>query len=364
MEQDFSLSPMLWSKLPLELIRETLLVLAESSIQEARLLRLVSSDVNVLVLPIIFRHVVMVLPEHVNRFTATLLPKRKNHIPALKSKLHVVPRVLSSYTIDTWVYVVNSRRPSLETALASVAPVFIGLSKLAITGLNLAANAFWLRKHPIHPSVIFIVHHGSPHLVNFYDPIFQSVTHLYTSITQGHRYSTIADLPSLTHLAVCTRLNLPANTVRNLASSLGYILESCHKLAMLVLVMDITSLDDPQYQVWLIELARCIEDQRFVLLPDYRSPRVEWSDLVNGGRTLWDRAAEWRDLNRAGELTRSLLRQQYMENASKERDSCPPLHRWEGGWEEEWEIDLVERDDYCPPTDDPDILTGWMSALG
>src|SRR4051812_34446136 len=112
------LSENIWNRLPVELIREVLLILAGMSISKARQLRFVSSDVNVLVLPVLFRHVHMGLPDHVFHFTATLLPKRKNYgIPGLKSKLHIMPRLLSSYTVNTWVFVVNERRPSIETAL-------------------------------------------------------------------------------------------------------------------------------------------------------------------------------------------------------------------------------------------------------
>ena len=109
-------------------------------------------------------------PDHVNRFSATLLPKRKNYIPALKSKLHIIPHLLSSYKVDTWVLVVNDWCPSIELALASVGPVFSGLSKLAITVRNLSSNAFWLRQRPIYAKVVFLIHYGSPHLVNFYEP--------------------------------------------------------------------------------------------------------------------------------------------------------------------------------------------------
>lgn len=357
------LSTQLWSQLPLELIREIILILAQASVEKARQLRFVSSDVNVLVLPILFRHVVMLYPEHVNRFTTTLLPKRKNFIPALKSKLHIMPRLLSSYKVDTWVLVVNDRRPSIETALASVAPVFSGLSKLAITGQNLSSNAFWLRRHPIHPKVMLLVHYGSPHLVNFYDPIFKSVTHLYTCITHGHRYSTIADLPCLTHLAVSTRPDLPGETAVNVAASLKAILKTCDDLASLVFLMSVASLNDPIYLRWLSWLEGCLEDKRFILLPDYRLPRMEWSAIVNGKKTLWDRAEEWRQLDMVEEPLRASLLEDALELAHDERESFPVLgHRRE----EEWEIDLVQRDNYHAQADDPDLRgqTGFISAFG
>ncbi|KAH9478179.1 hypothetical protein JR316_0008632 [Psilocybe cubensis] len=337
--------------------------MAQSNIEKARELRFVSSDVNVLVLPIIFRHVVMVLPEHVNRFTTTLLPKRKNFIPALRSKLHTMPRLLSSYKVDTWVFVVNDRRPSLESALASIAPVFVGLSRLVITGQNLSSNAFWLRQHAIHPSIMLLVHYGSPHLVNFYDPIFKSVTHLYTCITHGHRYSTIADLASLTHLAVSTRPDLTETTARNVAASLTAILQTCTNITSLILVMDLAGTDDFRYRMWTTWLKACLEDQRFLFLPQYQPPRMEWSSIVNGRKTLWDRADEWRRLSEISEPMRSKLMRQLVIQNEKERMAFPPPGDRR---EEEWEIDLVQRDNYHSQADDPDLRggTGFISAFG
>jgi hypothetical protein len=349
------MSPHLWGQLPLEMICEILLVLAQTSLEKARQLRLVSSDVNILMLPILFRHVVMVFPEHIHQFTTTLLPKRKNYIPALKSKLHIIPRMLSSYKVDTWALVVNERRPSIETALASVAPVFAGLSKLAITSQNLSSNAFWLRQHSIHPKLIFLLHYGCPHLVNFYDPIFKSVTHLYTCLTHGHRYSTIADLPSLTHLAVSTRKELNERTALNVAASLKDILKSCANLMSLIFLMAVTSLDDPLYMTWHGWLKDCLEDKRFVFLPDYRLPRMEWNSILNGKKSLWDRAREWQQFELIQEPLRTLLREQALDEAHDERELFPMLSNRR---EEEWEIDLVERDNYEPPTDDPDLRGG------
>src|SRR6266545_1125094 len=80
-----NLSPTIWARLPLELIREIFSILAMTSSQKARELRLVSSDINVLVLPLLFRHINIIKPDDVRHLTTVLLPKRKNHIPALKS---------------------------------------------------------------------------------------------------------------------------------------------------------------------------------------------------------------------------------------------------------------------------------------
>ena len=296
----------------------------------------------------------MVYPDHVNRFTTTLLPKRKNYIPALKSKLHIIPRLLSSYKVDTWVLVVNDRRPSIESALASIGPVFSGLSKLAITGQNLSSNAFWLRQHPIYPKVVFLIHYGSPHLVNFYEPIFKSVTHLYTCITHGHRYSTVADLPCLTHLAVNTRLDLPQTTAIKVVASLRAILTACERLESLVFTMACTEFDNPQYRMWEFLLEECREDKRFRFFPDYRSPRLEWLDILDGKWNLWDRARVWPQLDLLESSTMCFV---------EEPASFPSLRNWTG---DDWEIDLVQRDNYHPPEDNIEARgeRHWLSALG
>ena len=360
-----NLSPHIWGQLPPELIREIMLFLARMDVTRAHYLRLISNEFNVLILPILFRHVVMLRPEHINNFTTTLLPKRKIYIPALKSKLHFMPRMLSTYKVDTWVLAVNSQRPSLETALASVAPVFTSLTKLAITGQNLSSNAFWLRKNPIHPTVMLLVHYGSPHLVNYYDPIFKDVTHFYTSITHGHRYSTVADLPSLTHLAVSTRSSIPTTTARNLAASLKSALEVCTKLKSLVFIMNFDTIDDPNYHSWTTWLAECLTDKRFTFLPDYRLPRMEWRDIVNGGKTLWDRALEWKRFDDVAEPTRTEMKREALYLARKEYGDSPGQDRC---CTQEWEIDLVQRDNYHPQPllDDPDMLgpTGFDFQAG
>ncbi|KAF8156080.1 hypothetical protein B0H34DRAFT_799143 [Crassisporium funariophilum] len=340
------LSAYLWRQLPIELMCEILLIMASNDMIDARQLRLVSSDVNVLVLPIVFRHVILLLPKHVTQFTATLLPKRKNYIPALKSKLHIMPRQLSSYRVDSLVLVVNNQRPSIESAMASVGDVFCGLTKLAITCQNLSSNAFWLRKHPIHPKIMLLVHYGTPHLVNFYDPIFESVTHLYTCITHGHRYSTVADMPALTHLAVSTRVSLPATTALKVAASLKAILETCDRLQRLVLLMGCAHIDESEFMMWEGWLEGCMKDKRFILFPDFRPPCWEWLDIVNGEHTLWDRAIAWPQ-----EL-----------NGWSDKETFPAIRNWPG---HEWEIDLVQRDDYHPPEDDPDARgeKDWLEAL-
>jgi len=360
------LSESLWIRLPVELIREILLFLAETSMKKARELRLVCSDVNILVLPVLFRHVYLVNYDQVFYLASTLLPKRRDYeIPALKSKLHVLPRNLSSYSVKTWAFIINERRPSIETALSSIAPVFVGLSKLAITGQNLSSNAFWLREHFIHPTVMLLVHFGSPHLVNFYDSVFQRVTHLYTSITHGHRYSTIKDIPHLTHLAVSSRANLHDTTARNLAKSLLQILKTCENLVLFVFMLEFPNdtYDDRTYFQWKLWLFKCLQDKRFILCADFRPPRIEWSDIANDRPTLWDRALIWRKNEDAPPTPNKPIHEDQLRESRSLKASFPPVRRRK---EDEWEIDLVQRDSFNVHTDDPDLqdLPGFVSAFG
>jgi hypothetical protein len=197
-----------------------------------------------------------------------------------------------------------------------------------------------------------ILHHGSPHLVNFHEPVLKGVTHLYTSITHGHRFSSVADVPGLTHLAVHARVGLSADTAAKVAYSLQTILDACPRLECLVLSLNADSPSDPHLEMWEYVLERCLVDTRFILLPYYRLPRIEWSDIVSGQNTIWTRAKEWAKTDREDkELT--------MYAVEQEKSMFPPLkHPKEG----EWEIDLVQRDDYWPRDENPDA-SGEMEWL-
>jgi len=374
------LSPETWANLPLELIREILYILAMLSEQNARDLRLVSSDVNVLVLPLLFRNISINKTKDVARLTTILLPKRKNHIPALKSRLHVIPRPLSTYKVKSCILVINDRRPSIEESLARIAPVFCSISNLAITARNLQAHGYWLRRHPIRPKTMMILHYGSPCLINYYDPIFENVVYLYTCITLGHRYSNVADLPSLTHLGVSTRHDLPEATAKNVAASLHAILKECQKLQMLVLVLDYTPLltsGSPFFSEWESRLEDCLSDGRFILLPDFRPPRLEWEDIVRVPQcdtvkgpesiqiheSIWKRAERWKKSLSA--LSKPLEKRKLWLSFCSDT-----LLRMAGSSsndnEPEWEIDLVERDNYQhPKASDPDLkgFVGFQSAF-
>ena len=128
-----------------------------------------------------------------------------------------------------------------------------------------------------------MIHYGSPHIVNYRDSIFENVTYFYRSITNGPRNSSVADLPVLSHLAVSTRHNLPVTLANIIAASLSGILKQCEKLQMLVLVLDFGSeflWNLELITAWDLRLNDCFLDERFVLLPDFRSPRWEWDDIV------------------------------------------------------------------------------------
>ncbi|RDB27033.1 hypothetical protein Hypma_005064 [Hypsizygus marmoreus] len=338
------LSNDLWSRLPTELIREIILYLASTNRKTARQLRLVSRYANVWVLPMLFRIVTFTSPDHVTRFASTLLPKRKLHIPAMKSMLHTSPRPLSSYNIESVALVVNTRLPSVEIALASVAPAFSRVKKLVITAQNLSSNAHWLRQHPIRPNQMMILHFGSPHTVNFHEPIFQEVTHLYTSVLSGYRETSVKDMPQLTHLAAHTRLNLPIELVACVAEEITQILTASTLLKQFVLVLDSDGVFDNNNWIHLLE--PCFRDQRFMVLPFFRNPRWEWRDMLRGRETIWDRANAWRSVERGDEATMILRRTEILASLRSEQLSLPRNAAT-------WEIDLVERESYTPYEGDP-----------
>ncbi|KAF5378863.1 hypothetical protein D9615_006922 [Tricholomella constricta] len=344
-----AVSTVVWARLPTELTREIILYLAATDIKTARILRLVSRYTNVWVLPLLFRTLTFTSPDHITRFATTLLPKRKLHIPALKSNLHTIPRPLSSYSIESLALVVNTRLPSVETALANVAPAFARLKNLVITGQNLSANAHWLRQHPIHPKNMMILHFGAPHLVNYKEPLFQRVTHLYTSTLAGHRNSFVTDLPRLTHLAVHTRLQHASEYMPVIADALLRLLEMTPQLQLFVFVLNSYDPQDEKLKEWMRVLRRCLRDKRFIALPYFRHPRMEWDRILKGKDSVWDRALAWRAMQQRGNLseaaryTAELLKELQMENVLLMERKCIV----------DWEIDLVQREGYVPYEGDP-----------
>lgn len=330
-------------------MREIILYVASTTAQNARGLRLVSRYANVWVLPLLFRTLVLTTPEHITRFAATLLPKRKFHIPALKSKLHTFPRPLSSYAVESLAFVVNTRLPSIETALASVAPAFTHLKTLVITGQNLSSNAYWLRQHPIHPQRMMILHFGSPQMVNFKEPIFQYVTHLYTSVLVGHRFSSVEHLPHLTHLAAHARIDLSEDLASQVAQLILATLESLLDLHSFVLVLNSDEVYDSRLMLWFRVLEGCLKDKRFTLLPYFRHPRMEWDAMLADEHTVWHRAEVWRRVESEDNFTQIQYRGDMLKAVRAEYTLLPNKTYVEA----DWEVDLIERDGFFAMDADP-----------
>ncbi|KAG6896441.1 hypothetical protein C0992_008271 [Termitomyces sp. T32_za158] len=334
---------MIWSRLPTELIREIIVYLASTDIAKAGNLRLVSRDTNVWVLPYLFRSLTFTTPDEITRFTSILLPKRKFHIPALKSKLHIVPRALSSYSIESLALMVNTQLPSVENALASVAPAFSNLKNLYITSRNLTSNAYWLRQYPIHPTTIVILHFGFPHHVNYQDPIFQCVTHLYTSTLVGYRNSQVTDLPQLTHLAVHTRLQHSPETIISITTEFRRILESAPHLLLFVFTIDKARVPPETVHKWEMALEPCKKDCRFILLPHFHDPRMEWEGLLRGQPDVWDRALTWLT-GMKGDVD-AAFRYRIAESRRLQVEG-EWLRRSKPRGKMDWEIDMVQREDF------------------
>ncbi|KAG5642347.1 hypothetical protein DXG03_002971 [Asterophora parasitica] len=339
----------IWSRLPTELMREIILHTASIDITTAHSLRLVSRYTNIWVLPLLFRTLTLTSSNQITRFAATLLPKRKLHIPALKSTLHLSPRPLSSYTIESLALVINSRLPSIEVALEKVAPAFTGLKNLVITGQNYSANAHWIRQHSIYPKHVMILHFGSPHPVNYRDPMFRSVTHLYTCTLVGHKQSFVTDLPQLTHIAVHTRLKYPSDLIPVIADGFLRLLERSPQLQLFVFVLDSEGFYDETIREWHRALAKSLEDKRFIILPFFRHPRMEWECMLNGQANVWDRALTWRAVQLNNDQWE---RSRYEDEVSKEV-RVENLFISKKNYPVDWEIDLMQRDDYVSYEGDP-----------
>ena len=311
----------------------------------ARALRLVCRYVNVWILPTLFHSLMLTSPDDVSRFTTTLLPKKKLHIPALKSQLHTFPCPLSSYNIVSLALVVRTRLPSVEIALENVAPAFSRLKYLVISGQNLSSNAHWLRQHPIHPQQMMILHFGFPQLVNFREPIFQSVTHLYTSILAGHRNSSVADLPLLTHLAVHTHVDPLDPTAARIVGQLVDTLEVMPQLQCLVLVLNGISLHVFNLHLWENTLKPCFIDKRFFLLPYFRDVYLECQDVLISGSKVWDRAKLWRQIESQDGASKTEVIQ------SVSQTDPDTSRRIKNYMDAVWYIDLVQQDTSSTPDD-------------
>lgn len=343
-----SLCSSTWSQLPVELLKEIVLFVIATSTRDALSLRLMSRYFNGFILPILFQHVCLHSTEEILRFVIIISPKRKITIPALKSQLHTPPRALDLYSIMSLALTTMDRRPSAESALDRIAPVFTTIKCLAITAQNLSSHAFWMRKHLIRPRKVMIMHFGRPTHVNFRESVFSATTHLFTPVLfDGLRDSTIEDLPHLTHLAVHTRAQLSYESIRAVANMLYDALRRLPRLQQLVLARDDSTCSLQSLSHWSILLKKCTNDNRFIHLPYFRGAIEEWVDMVVGETDIWSRAEDWSKMDSPHRWTQQV---EYMLR----NEACRKLYRWQQiKGTGSWDVDLIERDDYREPAADP-----------
>ncbi|KXN82308.1 hypothetical protein AN958_02740 [Leucoagaricus sp. SymC.cos] len=312
----------LWPALPVELKRLVLELVARNDINDARSLRLVSRDINVLVLPIIFHSVVLENLPDLFTLTRTIAPL-PTPVHRLRNRTPVhPPRPLSTYNTASLALLLPETRPSIENALAGVGAVFSRIRYLAITSRNLSSNAFWLRQNRVRPTHIMLLHHGSPRPVNWRDRIFSQTTHIFTSSLDSHGTSTLSDLSNLTHLAVSTHSEIAEDKIRYIVDKLEWILfdpdNTLPKLDALVLAIErfphpppervcghlvVDFLARERYMNvltrWRTNLQQCLAASRFYILPDPLYPREEWDNWIHSSsphhsQDIWRRAIAYR----------------------------------------------------------------------
>lgn len=194
-----------------------------------------------------------------------------------------------------------------------------------------------------------IVHFGRPQVVNFRDPIFRAVTHLYTSALVGYNACALEVLPKLTHVAVYARLNLSTNLASGIAVLILRTLQNAPQIHSFVLVLDCPDRQDHRLTLWSNVLKECLLYKKFMIYPFLRHPRLEWQAILAEEQTVWDRADGWR----RAQLEDSFFQYQYHSEQMKLRraeiESLPEKRNREL----EWEVDLVERDDFHMVETDP-----------
>lgn len=394
----------LWPALPVELKRLILELVALDDINDARSLRFVSRDINVLVLPIVFNNIIIENIDDVVSVTLTILPPPAIH-HKLRSRKPDPPRVLSTYSTTSLALLLPDSLPSIENALAGVGSAFSRLRYLAITSRNLSSNAFWLRDNYVRPTHLMLLHHGSPRPVNWRDTILRQVTHLFTSSLDSHGRSTLSDLHNLTHVAVQTHTELSEDTICYIADKLEWLLDVTvfPNLQALVLALDRFpkppqhckfTISYPQdtaarerYLIllsrWRINLQFCLSSCKFYILPDPRCPQTEWENWVHrDSQDIWCRARSYREKYpnsivldpREPEIRQDL--DQWLTLIQVDLlqfDVSPPSssvsdtksYRKRRYPKIDWEIDLVQRDGYRE-TDrlDPEEAGEYEHVLG
>jgi len=373
----FPFSMSIWSALPIELQHLILALVAYDDAPTARSLRLVSRDTNVLVLPIIYRNVLIETISDL-RVTRIMAPP-SSALHRLKNENYDPPRILSTYNTASLALVLPESLPSIENALARVGAVFSRIRYLAITSRNLSANAFWLRENCVKPKHIMLLHHGSPRPVNWRDKIFSQTTHIFTSSLDSHGRSTFADLSDLTHLAVSTHSELAENKIQDIARKLEWLLHPDTLPNLKILVLGITRFPYPpvrriythlfidpsaheQYirllARWWTHLQVCLGHSKFHVLPDPIHPREEWDTWINStSPDIWQRAISYR-----GQYSNSVVfepRAVEVDDAHhvnvidllQTDDDTPlildsPNARSQSSPKVDWEIDLIQREGY------------------
>ncbi|KAJ3559412.1 hypothetical protein NP233_g11267 [Leucocoprinus birnbaumii] len=345
----------LWSALPVELKRLILELVARDDVNEARTLRLVSRDINVLVLPIIFQNVFVENIPDLLSVTRTISPP-PTPLHRLKNKKTEPPRLLTTYNTTSLALLLSESLPSIENALARVGAVFSRIQYLAITSRNLSSNAFWLRQNRVRPTHIMLLHHGSPRPFNWRDKIFSQTTHLFTSSLDSHGPSTLSDLSNLTHLAVSTHSDLLDDKIRCIAHKLEWLLDpdTLPNLQAVVLGIEHFPQPPPEYACghliidntareryiylltrWRTHLQVCLGHSKFFILPDPLYPRDEWQSWINSDSPdIWQQAMSYRE--------------RYPNSMVFEPRATEVVHHSDY-WLSMIEIDLL------PPEDDPPL---------
>lgn len=309
-----------WHSLPLELKHEILIHAAHISMPMACKLRLVSSHINHLMLPIIFRDIHLENAHDVQHLANILCPP----IPLIPRARLTRTRALQTIPTRSLSITAPERLPSVENNLENLAPFFEGIELLAISATTLPTHSFWLRSCRILPKKVMLFHFGRTQPVSRWNEVyFREVTHLYTSTL--HTFlpyqSQITDMPNLRFLAV----HVPAKYMKNYAEDLYMTLRESPQFERFVVTTD-GALDVSTSK----ELKRCKEDSRFAIILALSNVHLEWHRMVaERGDDVWTRTGD-------GDLF------QDEEDRWAEKARCPwdmSLHGLYQDWEpQSWDL--------------------------
>ncbi|KAI0246921.1 hypothetical protein BJV78DRAFT_88112 [Lactifluus subvellereus] len=375
-------SPAIWSRLPIELVTQILLYAAFASRADSHAFCLVSSAVRRAVLPALYHNVLLRYAGQVGPFVSPFTAKSRPspyqyyYSPSASPRNHNTgdnAKLLAHIPIHALALALPTKRPSLEAALARIAPALASLEHLALTAPLLSAHAHWLRAAPhIRPRTLMLYHLGRPVPVHFGEPFLQDVTHLYTSTLTGFRGTSPASLPALTHLALITRATQPQAVIDEVLAGARRVLATCPNLAILVLALDHVGLTVPSSTSggngngtlqgpgapaiilpppWCAALARQ-RDPRLHVLPFALHPRLMWRGIVGdsagsgdqdedaavgGARDVFAYAQAWREAQACGATTVML---RLAAEVAARNDA---LDSWK---EDEWDLDLMTAPGY------------------